>query len=233
MANAEMEKVVNETMIPGGYGAAVVVKAGQLLEVTDVEGKQVADFIAFAERNRREWLSPTHTRSVTLRLNLQVGDRLESNWRNPMFEILHDDVGMHDVITSMCDERRYRLDYGVDGHRSCRTNFTLALEPWGINEWEIPDPINLFQNAPIRPDRAFGNEVPTSQPGDRIVMRVLLDAIVGVSACPQDLNPCNGFNPSPIRVRVYKATLRPGGVCRVDAPQTMVYEIPSSKKGDS
>jgi uncharacterized protein YcgI (DUF1989 family) len=90
----------------------------------------------------------------------------------------------------------------VTGHRSCRTNLTQAFEPWGIADWQIPDPFNLFQNAPIRPDRTFGNERPTSRPGDKIVLRVLMDVLVGVSACPQDLNPCNGYAPSPIRVRL-------------------------------
>ncbi len=191
-----------EVLIPGGHGAALPVCRGQFLEIIDVEGQQVADVVAFAQ-DRREWLSTSHTRSATLRLSLEVGDRLESNWRRPMFEIVRDDVGSHDVITSMCDERRYRIDYQVEGHRSCRTNLTEAYAPWGISEWEIPDPFNLFQNAPIHPDRRFGNEVPPGKAGDGILLEVLMDSIVGISSCPQDLNPCNGFNPSPIMARVH------------------------------
>jgi uncharacterized protein YcgI (DUF1989 family) len=194
--------VSHEVLIPGGHGAAFPVFSGQFLEITDVEGQQVADFVAFAAEDRREWLSPTHIRSALLRLSLLPGDKLESNWRRPMFEIVHDDVGSHDIITSMCDDRRYRIDYGVEGHRSCRTNFSEAYAPWGIQEWEIPDPVNIFQNAPINPDRTFGNEIPPGKAGDRIVLAVLMDAIVGISACPQDLNPCNGFNPTPILARV-------------------------------
>jgi uncharacterized protein YcgI (DUF1989 family) len=34
------------------------------------------------------------------------------------------------------------------------------------------------------------------------VLRTLLDAVVAVSACPQDLNACNGFHPSPLLIRV-------------------------------
>ncbi len=198
-----------EYLVPGGHGTAFVARAGQLVEIEDVAGQQVADFIAFAERNRTEWLSTTHTRSSVLRLTVQAGDRLDSNWRRPMFEILQDDVGRNDIITSMCDDRRYRLDYGVEGHRSCRTNFTEALEPWGIAEWQIPDPFNFFQNAPIHPDRTFGNEIPTGRPGDKLVLRTLMDSIVSVSACPQDLNPCNGFHPSPLRIRVLGAPADP------------------------
>jgi hypothetical protein len=191
-----------EVLIPGGDGAAFPVSRGQFLEIIDVEGQQVADVVAFAAQDRREWLSTTHTRSSTLRLSLEVGDRLESNWRRPMFWIVRDDVGSHDVITSMCDERRYRIDYQVEGHRSCRTNLTEAYSPWGISEWEIPDPFNLFQNAPIHPDRRFGNEIPPGKAGDGILLEVLMDSIVGISSCPQDLNPCNGFHPSPILARV-------------------------------
>jgi uncharacterized protein YcgI (DUF1989 family) len=178
------------------------VSAGRFLEIVDVEGQQVADVVAFAALDRREWLSTTHTRSATLRLSLEVGDVLQSNWRRPMFKLVHDDVGSHDVITSMCDDRRYLLDYGVEGHRSCRTNLAEAYSPWGISEWEIPDPFNIFQNAPIRPDRSFGNEIPPGTAGDAVVFEVLMDSIVGISACPQDLNPCNGFKPSPILARV-------------------------------
>ncbi len=194
---------VTEVRIPAAEGRAFRVPNGALLEIVDVEGQQVADFISIIENDPKEWLSATHTRSTTLRLNLKVGDRLQTNWRRDMYEVVSDDVGMHDVITSMCDARRYRIDYGVENHRSCRTNFTEALAPWRYDEWQIPDVINIFQNAPIHADRTFGNEIPTSKPGDKIILRALVDGIVaGISACPQDLNPCNGFHPSPILARI-------------------------------
>ncbi len=194
---------VNEVLVPAGHGRAFRVPKGALLEVVDVEGQQVADFISINELDRSEFLSATHTRSTTLRLNLQVGDRLQTNWRRDIYEVVSDDVGTHDVITSMCDARRYKIDYGVENHRSCRTNFTEALQPWSYEEWQIPDVINIFQNAPIHGDRTFGNEVPKSKAGDKFVMRALIDGVVAaISACPQDLNPCNGFHPSPILARI-------------------------------
>jgi uncharacterized protein YcgI (DUF1989 family) len=154
-------ELVTHAVFPGGYAAAVVVNKGDLLEVVDMEGQQVCDLIAFASIDRREWLSISHTRATTLRLNLALGDILQSNWRRPMLEVLADDVGMHDLITQMCDERRYQFDYNVEGHRSCRTNFTEVLAPWGIQEWEMPDPVNLFQNAPIA---ALATNLPRAWP---------------------------------------------------------------------
>jgi uncharacterized protein YcgI (DUF1989 family) len=192
-----------EVLIPAGEGRAFRVPTGALLEIVDVEGQQVADFISIIENDNTEWLSATHTRSTTLRLNLSIGDRLQTNWRHDIYEVVSDDVGMHDLITSMCDSRRYKIDYGVENHRSCRSNFLEALAPWHYEEWQIPDVINIFQNAPIRADRTFGNEIPTSKPGDKIVLRALLGGIVAaISACPQELNACNGFHPSPILARI-------------------------------
>jgi uncharacterized protein YcgI (DUF1989 family) len=194
---------VTEVLVPAGEGRAFRVPNGALLEIVDVEGQQVADFISIIENDPKEWLSATHTRSTTLRLNLKVGDRLQTNWRRGIYEVVSDDVGMHDLITSMCDARRYRIDYGVENHRSCRSNFVEALAPWRYEEWQIPDVINIFQNAPIHADRTFGNEIPLSKPGDKIVLRALVEGIVAaISACPQDLNACNGFNPSPIKARI-------------------------------
>jgi uncharacterized protein YcgI (DUF1989 family) len=194
---------VTEVLIPAGHGRAFPVPNGALLEIVDVEGQQVADFISIIENDGKEWLSATHSRSTFLRLNLKVGDRLQTNWRRDMYEVVSDDVGMHDLITSMCDARRYRIDYGVENHRSCRSNFTEALAPWRYEEWQIPDVINIFQNAPIHADRTFGNEIPTSKAGDKIVLRATMDGIVAaISACPQDLNACNGFHPSPILARI-------------------------------
>ena len=194
---------VTEVLIPGGEGRSFRVPKGALLEIVDVEGQQVADFISIFENDTKEWLSATHTRSTLLRLNLRIGDRLQTNWRREMYEVVADEVGIHDLITSMCDSRRYRIDYGVENHRSCRSNFLEALAPWRYEEWQIPDVINIFQNAPIHPDRTFGNEAPISKPGDKIVLLALLDGMVAaISACPQDLNPCNGFHPSPILARI-------------------------------
>jgi uncharacterized protein YcgI (DUF1989 family) len=201
--DVDAPQLVTDMLIPGGYGGVVEVEAGQLIEIIDVDGGQVAEPVAFAAHHRHEWMSTTHTRSSTMRLNLQVGDILVSNRRRPMYEITHDDVGVHDVVTSMCDERRYLIDYQVQGHRSCRSNFMEVLAPFGIEEWEIPDTINFFQNAPIHADRSFANELPLSKPGDALRLKVLMDSIFALSACPQDLNPCNSFNPTPVRLRVW------------------------------
>jgi hypothetical protein len=41
-----------------------------------------------------------------------------------------------------------------------------------------------------------------SRPGDYVDLRAEMDVLAVLSNCPQIHNPCNGFNPTPIRVVV-------------------------------
>ena len=51
-------KLIREVLIAGGYARAFEVKNGQLFQILDVEGQQVADFFAFNKDNHEEKLSP-------------------------------------------------------------------------------------------------------------------------------------------------------------------------------
>ncbi len=181
---------------------AMPARRGQVLRVVDVAGKQVGDLVAFCQGDFTEWLSATHTRSALSRLSLSVGDELRSNRRRSLFRILSDDVRVHDLLLAMCDAQRYRDDYGLDDHGHCRGNLTSAFAPWGMQDWQIPDPVNLFQNTPIDSGGRLGMEEPRSRAGDAIALEVLVDVVVGVSACPQDQNPCNGWHPSDLLVQL-------------------------------
>jgi len=176
---------------------------GSLLEIVDVEGKQVADLVAFVADDLTEWLSATHTRGSLQSLRLGVGGQLVSNRRRPLLKVVRDDVGVDDLLFAMCDKARYSQDYGLAEHANCRDNLTTAYAPWGITAWQIPDPVNVFQNSPVDERGGITSAEPQSRAGDKLTLEVLADLIVGVSACPQDQNPCNGWNPTAILLRLY------------------------------
>ena len=100
-------------------------------------------------------MSPHQTRSALRRLTLRLGDRLVDWNREPVLEIVRDDVGVHDLLFCACSPALYRQRFGLTDHRSCRMNLLEALAPHGIEEWQIPDPVNLFMKTPPRPDGEF------------------------------------------------------------------------------
>jgi len=194
--------VKKEILVPGGYARAFEVKAGELFTVTDVDGGQIADLVAFNARVLSEKLSPSHTRLALHSIRFKVGDSLRTNLRRPMMEIVEDTVGTHDMLIPACDEQRYSVDYGIDNHRSCVANFEEVLVPWRIERSGIPDPLNIFENASIDSNGALVHLPVVSSAGDNITFRALMDLVCAVSACPMDLNITGGDRITDILVTI-------------------------------
>lgn len=198
--------IVREVVVPGAEGRAIEVRAGELLSIIDLEGQQVADFVAIQTGDSRKHVSVHQTRSAPRRWKLQIGDTILNNDREPIFEIVSDDVGVHDLFFSACSPNLYSQRFGLDDHRSCRMNLFEALQPYGISDpLDVPDPINIFMDTPPQPDGSFLFNPAPSKPGDRIVLRCLVDCVVAVSACPMDLSPINGGVSTPLKLEVSSA----------------------------
>jgi uncharacterized protein YcgI (DUF1989 family) len=195
--------MMTEVRIAGGRGGRVNVAAGQRLEIVNIEGQQVLDLYGFAAHDHRIQSSPSHTRVMNDSYRLEVGHRIWTVQRDAMFEVLEDDVGVHDLSLASCDKHRYTKLYGLPEHRSCRSNLAEQVADFGIPyEW-LPHPINIFQNTPIRLDGTYGPMQPSpAKAGDRIVLRALMDVIAVGSACPFDLMPLNGDRLTDIRLVV-------------------------------
>ncbi len=194
--------VVDEVLIPAREGRGVRLVAGQLLDLVDVEGCQVADLVAYAA-NPEEYLSPAHTAAVNTSLLLRVGDAVYSNHRNPLLTILRDDVGRHDIVVPCCDAERYLYSYGVMGHRSCLGNLLQARDLLGVgvtvrgeNAW------NVFMHNRVTETGEIVTDPAVHPAGSTITLRAERDLVVLVSACPQDLSPCNNWDPTSMRLVV-------------------------------
>ena len=191
-----------ELTVPACYGKSFEVEKGQYLTVTDVEGRQVGDFVAFNLHDVTECLSTAHTRLLWGRIYPEVGDLFISNSLNSMLSIVSDDVGRHDVVRAICNPVRYLRDFGVADHRSCQENLVEVLETYGVARWWLPMPLNIFQNTPVTSDGRFETRAPLSKPGDRLVMRAHMDLVCGLSACPMDLAPTNDGRITDLKVTV-------------------------------
>lgn len=191
-----------DLVVAGGFGAGFDVAAGQYVTLVDLHGEQAVDFVAVVAADPREGLSPVHTRRRNMSIFFRVGDRLWSNRSRPLFEVIADDVGIHDSHVPACDPTRYAVDFGVPGHRNCLDNLTEALAPLGLDALDVPEPFNFFQNGPVTPDGRMALADPSSRPGDRLVLRALVDVVCAVSSCPQDIIPGNGLTPTDVRVVV-------------------------------
>lgn len=189
-------------VIKGGYGKAFKVYQGQFLTVVDVQGQQVGDFFAFNPSDLREYMSPPNTRLMGETLVPAIGTRFISNRRRAMFILVRDTVGRHDLLLPACDPTRYAA-YGAPGHRSCAENALEALRDVGVTVPRLYDPVNLFMNVVLHPDKSLTIEPPLSRAGNYVTFRAVMDTLCVISVCPMDLNACNAGKITDLHVRVH------------------------------
>jgi hypothetical protein len=105
----------------------------------------------------------------------------------------------------MCSEELNHIRYGVPATRNCRDNFAMALAPYGFSQRHIPNAFVPFMRVEVGPDGTMEIKEPTTDAGDFYDLRAEMDLLVAISNCPQERNPCNGYNPTPTGIIIYES----------------------------
>ena len=193
-------RIIREWVVDARGYAGFTMPAGQVLRFIDLEGKQVPDIVCFNEHDLTEELNMGNSLLLNKHRELIEKDVLYSVTCNPMMTITgYSNAGSY-AYGPMCSEELNRLRYDVPDTPNCRDNFAMALTDWGFDRREIPNAFVPFMNVGVTEDGTFEIREPTSEPGDYYDLRAEMDLVIGVSNCPQERNPCNGFDPTPIRV---------------------------------
>src|SRR5262247_803117 len=195
-------RVLDDRTIPARGEWSGRVAAGQTLRIVDLEGRQAVDFLCYSAADPSERYNAADSLKLAGALFLTTGHGLYSDMGRRLFTIVADTCGRHDTIGGCCSAESNQLRYSVTDTPSCRQNFLRALEPFGLGKKDIVANLNWFMNVPVDPDGTMGIVDGLSKPGDYVELRAEMDVLAVISNCPQTRNPCNGFNPTPIRVTV-------------------------------
>ena len=186
------------------------VKAGEYIQVIDVEGRQCSDFLAFHGHRLQEGLERGLDATVTRTLmgNAYPTPGLHGKFydqdMNPLVEVVRDTVGRHDTFALACTSKYYE-DMGYPGHVNCTDNFNGQLESYAIAARKGWPALNFFFNTSFSAENILVTDEPWSRPGDYVLLRALTDLVCASSACPDDVDPANAWDPTDIHVRVYPA----------------------------
>jgi aminomethyltransferase len=184
------------------------VKAGEYIQIIDVEGKQCSDFLAFhrgkLEDGVERGFDPTITRTLMGNAFPQPGlySKFYDLDMDVLVEVIRDTVGRHDSFLLACTSRYYE-DLGYFGHTNCTDNFNRQLETYAIAPRKGWQALNFFYNTMFATDNLLVFDEPWSRPGDYVLLRAATDLVCASSACPDDVDPANGWDPTEVHVRVY------------------------------
>jgi aminomethyltransferase len=192
---------------------AYEVRAGEYIQVIDVQGRQCSDFLAFhagkLQGGEERGLDATTTRSLMGNAYPQPGlfGKFYDQDQEPLVEVVRDTVGRHDTFALACNAKYYE-DLGYFGHINCSDNFNGQLLPYTIAPRKGWPALNFFFNTSFDARNLLVSDEPWSRPGDYVLLRAMTDLICLSSACPDDVDPANAWNPTEVHVRVYPAKER-------------------------
>ncbi len=200
---------VLDLRVKSATAQAYFVKAGDYIQILDVDGRQCTDFQCFSARKLDKGIEHALdvTTSRTLMGHAYSMPGLHAKYYDqdllPLIEVVQDTVGRHDAFAMACAAKYYD-DIGYPGHANCSDNFNAVLAPHGIGARPGWMAVNLFFNTNIDAHGVLVADEPWSRPGDYVLFRALTDLICVSSACPDDTSPANGWYLSDIHVRTYE-----------------------------
>ncbi|MHB0920035.1 MAG: urea carboxylase [Thiomonas sp. 13-66-29] len=215
---------VYDHVLPAGEGWLHPIQAGQTLRILDLEGNQAVDTLFYNAHDFTERYSATETLKQQGAIYLTAGSKLMSSHGREMLAITADTCGRHDTLGGACAAESNAVRYALDKRpmHSCRDTFLKCLWQYGdglsrtlegqagpgaalgaLTKRDITCNINFFMNVPVTPTGGLEFADGVSAPGKYVEMRAAMDVLCLISNCPQLNNPCNAYNPTPVRLLIW------------------------------
>lgn len=188
-----------------------LVKKGQIFRILDLEGNQAVDTLFYNADDTEERYSAVDTIQRQGNLYLSAGSVLYSSEGRPMLTIVADTCGRHDTVGGACATESNTVRYALDKRpmHACRDSFMHALNTCDcalhrhMSKRDITANINFFMNVPVTPEGGLSFADGISGAGKYVELRAEMNIMVLISNCPQLNNPCNAYNPTPVRLLVW------------------------------
>jgi uncharacterized protein len=212
MALVESSKQVGDAVLDltleAGCGFSHAISKGQVFRIEDLEGNQAVDTLFFSTQDPTERYSAVDTVRTQGNIYLTTGTRLISSEGNVLMTIVADTCGRHDTLGGACAAESNQVRYALEKRHmhNCRDTFLLEIQLHqpALTKRDISANVNFFMNVPVTSDGRLRFEDGISGPGRYVELRAEMDVTVLISNCPQLNNPCNAYNPTPVRLLVWE-----------------------------
>ncbi|ACM28578.1 urea carboxylase-associated family protein [Agrobacterium sp. SHOUNA12C] len=200
-----LENTAQDHYIPAEAPFSTVIRKGQTVRIEDTYGQQAIDTLFYNATDVSERYSNQDTMREQGAAYISTGTKVISNEGRVMLTMTADSCGRHDTSAGACscESNTVRFGHGTKYLHACRDNFVLEVSKHGMGKRDVVPNINFFMNVPIEPSGEMTIVDGISAPGDYVELKAEMDVLLVISNCPQINNPCNGFDPTPVRVLVW------------------------------
>ena len=198
---------VYDLTLLSGDGWLHEIKRGQTFRIVDLDGNQAVDTLFYNAQDVSERYSAQDTIRTQGAIYLTTGTSLISSDGRVLATIVADTCGRHDTLGGACAAESNQVRYALEKRHmhSCRDTFMLAItrSDRGLTKCDITHNINFFMNVPVTAEGGLSFEDGVSAGGRYVELRAEMDLICLISNCPQLNNPCNAYNPTPVRLLIW------------------------------
>jgi uncharacterized protein len=209
MSSLTPETAISNYIVEAGDPFVHEIGRGQVLRIVDLEGNQAVDTLFYNAHDYTDRYSAQDTIRKQRNVYLTTGTELISTEGNVLLTITADTCGRHDTLGGACAQESNMVRYAIEKRsmHACRQSFLKGIQQWnrGLEKRDITSNINFFMNVPITPEGGLTFEDGVSDAGKYVELRAEMDVLMVISNCPQLNNPCNGYNPTPVRILIWDA----------------------------
>ncbi|MGF1939416.1 MAG: urea amidolyase associated protein UAAP1 [Nostoc sp. ChiQUE02] len=222
--------ILLDEKLPGGAYWHYVIKRGNTLRVTDLEGSHGVSMICYNADSPIERVNVADTAKIQFNAFLKKGMVIYSDMGRILFSITEDTSGHHDLICGCSNaasnaakygEGPYNK-YGESDYNNSRNNFLKALSKRGLTRKDLMPNLNLFSRVAVCPNGDLEYIVGEEKPGSFVDLRAEMNVLVIISNCPHVLHPDTVYKPKPIQLTVWKSPApAPDDLCRTANEQVI------------
>jgi urea carboxylase-associated protein 1 len=199
------ETAIYDQEIPARQPWSRIIQKGQILRIIDLQGNQAVDTLFYRADDPSERYSAQDTMVNQGNIFITTGTEILSNEGNVMMTVIADECGRHDTVGGACSMESNSVRYGLHKKHlhACVENYLIELSKYEMNKRDLVSNINFYMNVPVSADGTLEIIDGLSEAGKIVELRAEMDVMVLISNCPQVNNPCNAYNPTPIRLIVW------------------------------
>lgn len=219
--------VLREELLPGAGHLSLVLKRGQLLRMTDIEGGANVSVMLFNANEKSERLNLPDTLKCQHTAKLTAGHCLYSDMGRVLAAITRDTCGWSDSIGGVLCAAEVTEKYGQGRYQELRNGFfrngadnlLVEMGKWELGLTDLSMTLNLFSRVDVADSGELSFVPGNSKAGDCIELYAPMDTLFVITALQHPMDPATAYAPKPVQLAFMNADASVAEACRTSRPE--------------
>jgi urea carboxylase-associated protein 2 len=200
--------VLRDEILPGGGHLSFILKRGQILRMTDIEGGANVSLMMLNAHEKSERLNLPDTLKGQHTARLTAGHCFYSDMGRVLAGITADTSGWHDPFGGVLNAAEVAEKYGQGRYQELRNGFfrngadnlLVEMGKWDLNLEDLLMVVNFFSKVSVDDHGQFTFHSGHSQPGSYVELFAPMDVLVVLTALQHPMDPSREYAPRPVQL---------------------------------